>query len=83
MKRQGERMFETQKLKPFSASSAARVSVASGREEKLVTLARAQNCLTTKDTKIAKESKNKAIDSILELRDIEVDVEPQNPSPST
>jgi len=44
-------MFETQKLKPFSASSAARVSVASGREEKLVTLARAQNCLTTKDTK--------------------------------
>ena len=80
MKRQGERMFETQKLKPFSASSAARVSVASGREEKLVTLARAQNCFTTKDTK---ESKNKAIDSILELRDIEVDVEPQNPSPST
>lgn len=73
-------MFETQKLKPFSASSAARVSVASGREEKLVTLARAQDCLTTKDTK---ESKDKAIDSILELRDIEVDVEPQNPSPST
>ena len=35
--------------------------------------AKARNSLTTKDTKSTKESKDKALDSILELRDIEVD----------
>jgi len=34
------------------------------------------NCFTTKDTKSTKESKNKALDSILEFCDIEVDQEP-------